>query len=49
VTGPRFGLHVVFERGYRPTAAEFVLLKAAASLAAVVLDLTPAGETTSVQ
>jgi CheY-like chemotaxis protein len=49
VTGPRFGLHVVFERGYRPTAAEFVLLKAAASLAAVVLDLTPAGETPSVQ
>ncbi len=49
VTAPRFGLHVVFERGYRPTAAEFRLLKAAASLAAVVLDLTPAGETASVQ
>jgi CheY-like chemotaxis protein len=38
------GLHVVFERGYRPTAAEFRLLKAAASLASVVLDLAPAGE-----
>jgi CheY-like chemotaxis protein len=49
VTAPRFGLHVVFERGYRPTAAEFRLLKATASLAAVVLDLTPAGEATSVQ
>ena len=31
----------MFERGYRPTAAEFRLLKAAASLAAVVLDLAP--------
>jgi hypothetical protein len=49
VTAPRHGLHIVFERGYRPTAAEFRLLKAAASLAAVVLDLTSAGEATSVQ
>jgi hypothetical protein len=48
-TAPHYGLHAVFERGYRPTAAEFRLLKAAASLAAVVLDLTPAGETASVQ
>ena len=40
--GAEHGLHVVFERGYRPTAAEFRLLKAAASLAAVVLDLAPA-------
>jgi hypothetical protein len=37
-------LHVVFESGYRPTPAEFRLLKAAASLASVVLDLAPAGE-----
>jgi CheY-like chemotaxis protein len=43
-----YGLHVVFERGYRPTAAEFRLLKAAASLASVVLDLAPAGETASI-
>ena len=42
--GPEHGLHVVFERGYRPTAAEFRLLKAAASLASVVLDLAPPGE-----
>ena len=42
------GLHIVFERGYRPTAAEFRLLKAAASLASVVLDLAPAGETASI-
>jgi hypothetical protein len=41
-TVPKQGLHVVFERGYRPTGAEFRLLKAAASLAAVVLDLAPA-------
>ena len=45
VTRARHGLHVVFERGYRPTAAEFRLLKAAASMAAVVLDLAPGGET----
>ena len=38
------GLHVVFEPGHRPTPAEFRLLKAAASLASVVLDLAPAGE-----
>jgi CheY-like chemotaxis protein len=42
------GLHVVFERGYRPTAAEFRLLKAAASLASVVLDLAPADEAPSI-
>ena len=42
------GLHVVFERGYRPTAAEFRLLKAAASLASVVFDLAPAGEAPSI-
>ena len=42
--GSEHGLHVVFERGYRPTAAEFRLLKAAASLASVVFDLAPAGE-----
>jgi hypothetical protein len=46
--GSEHGLHVVFERGYRPTAAEFRLLKAAASLAAVVLDLAPAPETPSI-
>jgi CheY-like chemotaxis protein len=46
-TAPKHGLHVVFERGYRPTAAEFRLLKAAASLAAVVLDLDPGGEAPS--
>jgi hypothetical protein len=44
MTVPHQGLHVVFERGYRPTAAEFRLLRAAASLAAVVLDLAPAGD-----
>ena len=43
-TLPKQGLHVVFERGYRPTVTEFRLLKAAASLAAVVLDLAPAAE-----
>jgi CheY-like chemotaxis protein len=42
--GSEHGLHAVFERGYRPTASEFRLLKAAASLAAVVLDLAPAGD-----
>lgn len=47
VTDSRHGLHVVFERGYRPTATEFRLLKAAASLAAVLLDLAPAGEAQS--
>jgi CheY-like chemotaxis protein len=41
-------LHIVFERGHRPSAAEFRLLKAAASLAAVVLDLAPAGEPPSI-
>ena len=46
--GSEHGLHVVFERGYRPTAAEFRLLKAAASLASVVLDLAPAGEAPSI-
>ena len=40
-TGAEHGLHAVFERGYRPTATEFRLLKAAASLAAVVLELAP--------
>lgn len=49
VTAPRHGLHVVFERGYRPTAAEFRLLKAAANLAAVVLDLISAGEPAALQ
>ena len=39
-----YGLYVVFEAGYRPTPAEFRLLKAAAGLASVVLDLAPAGE-----
>ena len=43
-----YGLHVLFEAGYRPTPGEFRLLKAAASLAAVVLDLAPAGEAPSV-
>jgi hypothetical protein len=46
--GAEYGLHIVFERGYRPTATEFRLLKAAASLASVVLDLAPAGETASI-
>jgi hypothetical protein len=46
--GSEHGLHVVFERGHRPTAAEFRLLKAAASLASVVLDLAPAGEAASI-
>jgi hypothetical protein len=41
---PEHALHIVFERGHRPSAAEFRLLKAAATLAAVVLDLSPAGE-----
>lgn len=40
-TETAYGLHIVFERGYRPTSAEFRLLKAAASLAAVILDLAP--------
>ena len=43
-----YGLHVVFERGHRPCAAEFRLLKAAASLAAIVVDLDPAGEPPSI-
>ena len=42
------GLHVLFEPGYRPTPAEFRLLKAVASLAAVVLDLAPADEAPSI-
>ena len=46
--GVEHGLHVVFERGYRPTAAEFRLLKAAASLAAVVFDLAPAPDVPSI-
>jgi hypothetical protein len=33
-------LQAVYEPGYEPTATEFLLLKAAAGLAAVVLDLT---------
>ena len=37
-------LHVVFEPGHKPTPGEFRVLKAAASLASVVLDLAPAGE-----
>ena len=41
VTAPEHGLHVVFDRDYRPTGAELRLLKAAASLAAVVFDLAP--------
>ena len=41
VAAPEHGLHVVFDRGHRPTGAEFRLLRAAASLAAVVLDLAP--------
>jgi hypothetical protein len=41
-------LHIVFERGHRPSAAEFRLLEAAASLAAVVLDLTAADEAPSI-
>ena len=40
----KHALHIVFERGHRPSAAEFRLLKAAATLAALVVDLTPAGE-----
>jgi CheY-like chemotaxis protein len=47
-TGSEHALHVVFERGHRPSAAEFRLLKATASLAAVVLDLAPAGEASSI-
>jgi CheY-like chemotaxis protein len=43
--GPEYGLHVVFDRGYRPSAAEFRLLKAVASLASVVIDLAPPTET----
>lgn len=39
LAAPEHGLHVVFERDHRPTGAELRLLKAAASLAAVVLDL----------
>ena len=46
--GSEHGLHVVFERGCRPTALECRLLTAAASLASVVLDLAPAGETPSI-
>ena len=42
------GLRVLFEPGYRPTPDEFRLLKAAASLAAVVLDLAPADEAPSI-
>jgi hypothetical protein len=41
------GLLVVFDRGYRPTAADFRVLKAAASLASVVLDLSPAADRSS--
>jgi hypothetical protein len=43
LAAPEHGLHVVFERDRRPTGAEFRLLRAAASLAAVVLDLAPTG------
>ena len=46
--GSEHGLHVVFERGCRPTALESRLLTAAASLASVVLDLAPAGEAPSI-
>jgi hypothetical protein len=38
-------LHIVFERGHRPSAAEFRLLKAAATLAAIVVDMSPSSET----
>jgi hypothetical protein len=38
----------VFERGHRPSAAEFRLLKAAASVAAIVVDLDPVGEPPSI-
>lgn len=41
VAAPEHGLHVVFDRGHQPTGAELRLLRAAASLAAVVLDLAP--------
>ena len=41
VAAPEHGLHAVFDRGHQPTGAEFRLLRAAASLAAVVLDLAP--------
>ena len=37
-------LQAIFEPGYSPTIMEFRLLKAAANLAAVVLDLAPLGE-----
>jgi hypothetical protein len=40
-SGPRSILQAIFEPGYRPSPAEFRLLKAAASLAAVVLELAP--------
>jgi hypothetical protein len=43
-----YALHVVFERGHRPSAAEFRLLKAAASVAAIVVDLDPVGEPPSI-
>lgn len=42
-SGPQPILQAIFDPGYAPTAMEFRLLKAAASLAAVVLEFAPLG------
>jgi CheY-like chemotaxis protein len=42
-SGRRAVLQAIFEPDYQPSAAEFKLLKAAASLAAVVLEFAPRG------
>ncbi len=44
VGGNRQILQATFEPGYRPSATEFRLLKAAASMAAVVLEFAPPEE-----
>ena len=46
--GSEHVLHLVFDRGCRPTAAELRLLTAAASLASVVLDLAPPDQAPSI-
>jgi hypothetical protein len=47
VSGSRSILQAVFEPDYQPTAAEFRILKAAASAAAVLLELAPIAEEAS--
>lgn len=42
-SGPQPVLQAIFDRDYSPTAMEFRLLRAAASLAAVVLEFAPLG------